>query len=485
MICKRNKTKILGLFTALVLVAGLFAALGLNGAFAGTLNITSPDNVLLYPCNNSAEMSVTWWDAETVGSGQVVYGVQADLTDGKTANAEVTADTENGYASFEAKMTGLTAGTKYYYKVGHDNTWSRIYSFTTEPENAEAFNFLYLGDVQYVDKTNAQNEYNEWADLVTKAVSANDFAFALMGGDMVQEESSVTNWNMFLNSAGKNFASLPMLAVTGNHETNGQTGMPENMTEYLALPTNGPEGFAERFYSYDYGSCHIVVLDSNVFSGEAELTAEDLAKIKNWFAEDLANSDAVWKIVAMHHPAYAVVTDKIADQVMENWVEVFEDAQVDLVLCGHQHIYMRTHPMYQGKLNQKGITYVMGNSGSKYYSKADVFYSAKMIENTSTYQAVSIDGDKLTLNTCGADGTVLDTVTLNARNRDIPIPDIEEVAGDVDGDGYVTAADYDIIIKAILNCTTNSFMDVNADGKVNIADAHYVKIKINAAAGNN
>lgn len=471
---KRNKLKFFSLFVSFVLVVGIFTVLGLGGALAGTANITSPSNVILFPCESVSDMSVTWWDAENIENGQVIYGTNENLEDAATVTAEKNVDGD-GYTSFEATMTNLSPATTYYYKVGNGNAWSEIYSFSTEDTDTEKFSFLYLGDVQYADINNAQAEYDKWSALVTNAAENYDLSFALMGGDMIQQSTNVDNWNMFLNAASDNFSALPMLAVTGNHEINASTGTPDNMKEYMSLPANGPTGFDERIYSYDYGNCHITVLDSNVFDDICNISTEDLTSIKNWLKNDLASSDAKWKIVALHHPAYAVVSDEIATQVMENWVDVFEEAQVDLVLCGHQHIYMRTYPMYKGKINQNGITYVMGNSGSKFYAKADVFYSEKMIENTSTYQVIEIDGDTLNLKTCDEKGSVLDTVTLNSRNRDIPIPDIESVTGDVNGDGSVTSGDYDIIINAILNCTTNKFMDINADGKVNIADAHYVK----------
>ena len=138
---------------SLALVAVLFAAFCFTGAFASTLDIVSPSNVILFPCNNSSQMSVTWWDSENAGSGQVQYAANADLNNALTvdATATVAADSSYGYSAFEATMTNLAANTKYYYRVGHGNTWSPTYSFTTAPANAESFNFLYLGDVQYTN----------------------------------------------------------------------------------------------------------------------------------------------------------------------------------------------------------------------------------------------------------------------------------------------------------------------------------------------
>jgi hypothetical protein len=67
---------------------------------------------------------------------------------------------------------------------------------------------------------------------------------------------------------------------------------------------------------------------------------------------------------------------------------------VDLVLSGHQHIYMRTKAI-------DGVTYVMANSGQKrseYYNGRNApTYSACINSQNSTYQIVRIDDNKLTL----------------------------------------------------------------------------------------
>ncbi|MEL7566865.1 MAG: fibronectin type III domain-containing protein [Dehalobacterium sp.] len=440
------------------------------------LGINGPCHVVLSPTSSAEEMAVTWWDQSDVTEASVQYSTTIGFSDIPGANVSIAeaaitrSDTGKGYTSFEATLTGLSANTTYYYRVGQGEVWSDEYRFTTANPGQEEVSFMYLGDIQYATAATAPEDYQAWGSLVQGAYqSFPELNFALLGGDMVQNGMNEDDWQMFLAQAATVFSKLPMLAVPGNHESNSaSTGKPELFLDFLAMPANGPSGFEEEFYSCDYGDCHIVGLSSGIFMNEqllkGSMTEEDFDTIAGWIEEDLANSDAKWKIVMMHHPAYAVVSDATAAEVLENWAPIFVEAQVDLVFCGHQHIYMRTKPI-------QGVTYVMGNSGSKHYAPADVPYSEVMIADTSTYQIVTAEEDSLTMNTYDTAGDILDTVTLLPKDRTIPWED--PILGDVDGDGDITETDVGIIINAILNFLPyDSLMDINNDGQVDICDAH-------------
>ena len=102
----------------------------------------------------------------------------------------------------------------------------------------------------------------------------------------------------------------------------------------------------------------------------------------------------------------------------KNWAPIFEQYGVDLVLVGHQHVYSRSYPMYQGSIDyEKGVTYIMGDSGQKFYSSADERYSEKTIYNTSTYQVVHIDGNTMEVLTYDAGGNELDYWSASAKDR--------------------------------------------------------------------
>jgi hypothetical protein len=63
-----------------------------------------------------------------------------------------------------------------------------------------------------------------------------------------------------------------------------------------------------------------------------------------------------------------------------------------MVFVGHQHVYMRTHPIFQGEVqsDSDGIVYVMGNSGSKHYALGQGFPYIAREETGSNYQLIEI-----------------------------------------------------------------------------------------------
>ena len=79
--------------------------------------------------------------------------------------------------------------------------------------------------------------------------------------------------------------------------------------------------------------------------------------------------------------------DSIYGKIRRRWVRLWEGGKADLVLCGHQHLYMRTREI-------EGITYMMGNAGEKrsyYYQEGQVpSYVKKVVNATGTYQVLRI-----------------------------------------------------------------------------------------------
>lgn len=429
-IMKRKFTFALAVLIALMLLGSSLA----NAA----VTVSGPENLVLSLTGDTTEMAVTWWDDSGVAAGQVRYGLAEGLSDAAVAAARRTVSA-SGYSSFEAVMTGLVAGETYYYQVGSAAGWSDIRSFVAPQEDTGSLTFLFMGDAQF---SSSITDYEAWGALLENAYeNYDDAAFAVMGGDMVNNGQNAAEWQAFLSEASPVFSRLPLLAAPGNHESNDiVTGKPTLMNKLLSMPKNGPAGFEEEFYSFDYGECHILCLNSNVFLNEqlnaGAMTLADFDRIKAWIASELGSSSAAWKIVVMHHPAYSVVSDMAGAAVFANWVPLFEAAEVDLALYGHQHVYMRTKPMWQGQVNYaQGITYLMGVSGSKYYPASQAGHMETLIENTSTYQAINIDDDTLTLKTFNAGGEALDGFSLSARARP-PAPKYIVTAVE-DGTAYV------------------------------------------------
>jgi hypothetical protein len=283
------------------------------------------------------------------------------------------------------------------------------------PEDAGAFSFLYFGDIQVT--RSAEYDFGEWGKLAKSAAErAPGAAFALQGGDIVESGIDRAQWDAFISNADGALGDMPFFPANGNHESNFLSGKPELYLEIFDLPENGPEGFREEFYSFDYGDAHIAVLNSWVFSGEQKLTEEDFERIDAWVARDLAGSGAAWKIVVTHIPVYAVHKDGTSDIARARWAPMFEKYGVSLILTGHQHVYSRLAPLTDGAPDYAdGVTQIMGNSGQKFYSSADETLAERTVYNTATYQLVSVDGGALVVQTFDMDGNELDFAELRPR----------------------------------------------------------------------
>lgn len=412
------KTHITGLAVVLVM---LFVCFFITGAEAAEAWNFEP--LLSWTGAAESTMTVTWRMPETEKTSYIRFGTTDTLENAlrvEASAASMKSGINPSFSSFSAVLSGLKPDTEYYYSVGGTSGRSGVMSFKTAGAKEESTSFIYMGDIQVV--SDAEKEYAAWGEMLGTAYEKNPgLAFGLLGGDIVENGTKAGEWEAFIKNASPVFSKIPLMPTNGNHESNFLSGKPELYTDMFTLPQNGPEGFKEEFYSFNRGSCHIAVLNSWVFSGEQKLSDAEFSKISQWIENDLSASSATWKIVVMHNPAYSLASDKVSDAVRKNWAPLFEKCGVSLVFCGHQHVYSRSYPMLAAEIdNDNGIVYIMGNSGQKYYSSADERYSEKTIYQTSTYQLVSVSGDKLTVQTFDSGGNELDYCALSPRQSKKP-----------------------------------------------------------------
>lgn len=391
---------------------------------AGTCHAAESDpvHIVLSWTQDPATSITAAWRCDTPSEQvmQVVQGAQynragfADAVVFSAACKDISLD-GTGIWHYEAMVDGLEPGTTYAYRVGNEHAWSEVKTFTTVDPAAKTLTFAYMGDVQPVNDSEA--EFALWGELAQAMVERNpELSFVILGGDIVNSGISLEQFDLFASNAENVFSAIPLLATPGNHESNFIGGKPELYLDYFAFPQNGPEGFEEEIYSFDVANCHILSLNSWIFSGEQPLSEADYERVNNWIEYDLITSDADWQIVVTHIPVYAVHSDTTSTKVKENWAPIFERCGVDLVFVGHQHVYSRSYPMYEGKVDyENGIPYIMGVSGSKFYGSADETFAERTVYNTANYQLVQIDGDALTVQTLDAEGNELDWCNVQQR----------------------------------------------------------------------
>ncbi|MCL4691470.1 MAG: metallophosphoesterase [Candidatus Hydrogenedentes bacterium] len=368
---------------------------------------SDPDQIVLtWSDDPKTTQAIQWRTNREIESGSLRYieASQAETGDWQVVEA-TTEPLENEILVNDpvcnrhtAVLTGLKPGTSYAYAVGDgtEEGWTDPAEFTTAPDGTTPFKFIYMGD--------AQNGLDTWGKLVQDAyVKQPEAAFYLMAGDLVNRGNERNDWDSFFHNARGIFDRRQLVPCLGNHEYQGDAG-PWMYLELFNLPENGPETIpAECGYSFTYSNALFVVLDSN-------LPAADQAE---WLEEQLANSDATWKIAVYHHPAYSSGPRRDNTEVRTLWGALFDKYRVDLALQGHDHAYLRTYPMFDGKRVDSpsdGTIYIVSVSGTKFYDQGDFDYTEFGMTNVATYQVLDIEigEDTLKYKAYDIDGAVRD-----------------------------------------------------------------------------
>jgi len=122
-----------------------------------------------------------------------------------------------------------------------------------------------------------------------------------------------------------------------------------------------PEGTV--WYSYDLGTWHIIVLDSNC--NPAGGCGPD-SKQGRWLSADLEASAALCTLAIWHHPRWSSGEHGSNGAVAPFWRALF-DAGADVVVNGHDHDYERFKPQDpDGRVDQdRGLReFVVGTGGT-------------------------------------------------------------------------------------------------------------------------
>ncbi len=358
-----------------------------------------PDQIMLSPAeDSSAAVSVNWRTSTKLASGEVRYWEGEAAPGGpylrqgadlKTIEARELVKDRLTH-SFSATLENLKPGVSYSYMVGDPSgeVWSRPRSFTIPAPQNGGFSFIHLGDIQVSPSF--------FGELLAKVHSRHpDSAFYMISGDLVEDGDWRYMWDAFAAAASDVFSVKPVAATLGNHDYRRGKGFGlEYFQGLFNLPGNGPAGQAGT-YSFRHENVYFIALDSN----------QDSAGQKEWLEEQLkAAAGADFQIIMFHHPPYCRKQDRRRAEIVKNWAPLFDKYGVDLVLNGHDHVYLRTKKINGGRQvgdGENGVTYVVATSGEKFDRLEPSEYAQKEAANTNTYQLIAIEYDgagKPTLN---------------------------------------------------------------------------------------
>lgn len=340
------------------------------------------------------------------------------------------------------KLTDLKPGAKYVYRVGNAERgwWSEVGTVETA-DGSDEVTFFHMCDPQ---SQNLKQYTNGWANTVEQAYKLYpDAKFIVNTGDLVDHGMNVNQWQWLFDTASDNLMSSYLMPVSGNHEAMDDYSIAGN----FVLP-NAPEQDTTTgvYYSYDYNNVHVSVLNTNETSDEAGLEEEQI----EWLKQDIANSaDADWHIVAFHKAIYSNGSHYDDGEIItmrEQLGKLMPELGIDLVLQGHDHVYMRTHSLdsnevvseskvnlkhngevYEAYVNPTGTSYAInGCSGVKIYNVKDVSLTdelfpraAKAVDvDNQIFSSIQIDGGVLYFNAYTVDGDKVNCIDKFAIEKD-------------------------------------------------------------------
>lgn len=188
---------------------------------------------------------------------------------------------------------------------------------------ARAETFLSIGDTR--------SDHEDHQSVIDAMIDQADEAdFYLHSGDMVNDGTSSQEWRYWFGIEGPLMARLPIVPAIGNHD--GYRGEDNGFEERFGVRTfhdwESPGGNI-LIISVD---THVAITGSRGFNDEQSL----------WLEEALGRcSDYLLCVVQAHVGPYGAAEGRSGSSQMRDMLDDFQDAGVDLILSGHDHMYER------------------------------------------------------------------------------------------------------------------------------------------------
>ncbi len=318
----------------------------------------------------------------------------------------------------------LEVGQTYVYRAydKYVNVGTVITTITAKNPEVTNFSFAHVSD--------SQGSPSDFGKVLQNVVGNVDFL--LHTGDIVNSSRYEYEWTDMLNGNFAKLSQIPMMAISGNHETTqGDSGSNEQYKHFHnKMPTQDSTSLG-YFYSFVYGNAKFIMLNTNDLSS-GQLKPQQY----NWLVNELQNNDCTWTIVAMHNPMYSVgkygidpARNYVSLQLRAQLQGLFAQYGVDVVLQGHDHVISRTYPINgQGQpqtetwqtiggvsytVDPSGVIYVMngpaGNQSRGPSGEAPTLYHYAHSSHKSSWAEFIISGNQMRVIVKHASGSSVQT----------------------------------------------------------------------------
>jgi predicted phosphodiesterase len=361
--------------------------------------------IITGPClQNPTETSITiLWVTDSNCTSWVEYGTDKSL--GQKAISSRFGLIDANQKIHRITITGLTAGTTWFYKVYSkeivkfapyevmygETKSSDIYNFRTCDREKNVVSFIVFNDIHGHKEALLQmleNAKKEPYDLV------------FLNGDIISHiDSREQIVQSIIQPCVQSFAKyIPLVYVRGNHETRGEFA--RQMPEYFIVSNSG------YFGSFDDGPIHFVVMDSGEDKEDSHKEYNGLVDFENylnqqqtWLEKEIQSNafkKAPFRVVLLHMPIEAIPQiDYVPTTYCSKLRPLFEKAKIDLMICGHTHQPMIVLP-------KPGRSYPI------------IIGGGKLKTQSKNYTTIRVDGTnrKLKIAIVRCDGKVIDSYIL-------------------------------------------------------------------------
>lgn len=398
------------------------------------------------------------WRTDVLNRSRVKYGFSEKALTSRVDDSSLVSE-------HVVKITGLAPATKYYYSIGDFR----------DSLQADAENYFYTLPVPgtiatyrvgvFGDCGNSSPNQLKVRDEFTKYLGNNYMnGWILLGDNAYNTGTDLEYQTKFFNIYKDNLLKkYPLYPSPGNHDYYDMSLSSRSVKNELpyfknfTMPIDGEAGGVPSknpgFYSFDIGNIHFISLDS-YGRHEKTLMADTLGVQAQWLKKDLeAYGDKGWVVAYWHHPPYTMGShnsDKENDlvRIRQNFIRILERYNVDLVLCGHSHVYERSKlmkgnfgmeaefkeaehnlstssalnngsdnscPYIKTSTNRTGTVYVVTGSAGSLGGKQETFPHDAMFYSNNTdggAAMLEVTGNRLDFKLICSDGAIKDTFTM-------------------------------------------------------------------------
>jgi Calcineurin-like phosphoesterase len=284
------------------------------------------------------------------------------------------------------QLSGLKAGTTYYYQSFPGEAGRG--SFKTPPSGDAKFQFVVYGDTR--------TRHDVHRSVIAGILKNTSPDFVMHTGDLVANGDDSSLWPVYFDIEGELLRKAAIFPAVGNHERNAG-----NYFNFMD---------AKPYYSFNWGSAHFVVIDSDIKNvGATDAERETFWREQTeWLESDLKGAqDAAFRFLFAHHPPLTAVARRQGDNPQMTALEpMFEKYKLTAGFFGHDHNYQ--HYL------KNGIHYfITGGGGAPLYDvdMPPAGITVK-VESTENFVIVDVDGKKARVEAKKPDGATLDVAEL-------------------------------------------------------------------------